>query len=246
MYANVRKEREAMMHFQGISRSKLAFDVVVIAGSAGAIPALQNLLGGLPEDLSVPVLVVQHLPSTTHFQSMLPCILGRSTPLEVKWAEQGEQMRPRTVFLAPQDRDLTIDKGGMIHLTTGKKISRFCPAADVLFTSAARSFGSRTIGIVLSGTLWDGAEGCRAIAQAKGRVLVQERASCEHFDMPRAASAVADFLLTPAMIAHALVSLIMAPGAAEWLRVFPIIPPPSRALLHTASVPLWCEDPVLP
>lgn len=157
-------------------------------------------------------------------------------------------MRSGTVFLAPQDQHLSVDSAGALHLTAGPKINRVRPAADFLFSSVAACFGTRAIAVVLSGGLWDGAAGAWEIARAGGRVLAQDEISSQYFGMPSATLATAgvDFMFAPAIIAHTLVNLVMVPGAADWLRVSRVMGPQSHARSRTASVPLWCEDPVLP
>jgi two-component system chemotaxis response regulator CheB len=225
-----------------------AFDVVAVAASAGGIEALRQLLTILPKDFPAAILVVQHLPSKAHHTSVLDVILGRHTPLCVKWAEDGERIRPGTVFLAPQDRHLFVDSAGALHLTAGPKINRVRPAADPLFKSIAARFAARAIAVVLSGALYDGAEGAWEIARNGGRILAQDEISSQCFSMPEATRAAAgvDFMFAPAIIAHTLVNLVMVPGAADWLRVHRFIRPQFHARSRTALTPLWCEDPAPP
>lgn len=136
-------------------------------------------------------------------------------------------MQSGVVFLAPQDCHLSVDFKGLLHLAHGPKVNGFRPAADPLFASAAAHFGVRAIGVVLSGTLSDGAQGAWNIARNGGRLLVQDYVSSQSPDMPRAASQAAgvDFMFAPAILAHVLVTLVMVAGAAEWFRVWRTIPP---------------------
>ena len=198
-----------------------AFDVIAIAGSAGGIDALVKLLAVLPANFPAAIFVVQHLPSTASYRSTLDKVLARHTRLRVKWAEDGECLQPGTVFIAPQDRHLIVGLDGALQLTDHSKVNRVRPAADPLFASIAARFGARGIGVVLSGTLRDGAEGARAIARAGGRILTQDRITSQFFDMPRATLALSDvdFMFDPSVIAHALIALVMVFGAADWLRV---------------------------
>lgn len=204
-----------------------AFDVVAIAASAGGIEALTNLLAGLPDNFPAAILVAQHLGPVARYRSVLDQVLSRHTRLRVKWAEDGESVRAGTVFLAPQDRHLLIDSSGILHVTPDPEVNRARPAADPLFASVAAHFGARAIAIVLSGALRDGAEGAWNVARSGGRVLAQDRASSFCFDMPSATLEVAgvDFMFSPEMIAHTLISLVMVPGAAKWLRVWRAIRP---------------------
>lgn len=209
-------------------KGSTSFDVIVIAGSAGGIHALSALLATLPEDFPAGIVIVQHLPPEARYRSALDRVLQRATKLPVKWAEEGERIRPGVVFLAPQDRHLHVDRDHVLHLTDGPKINGFRPAADPLFTSVATYFGIRSIAVVLSGILSDGAQGAWNIARQGGRVLVQDDVSAWFSDMPRAASqsAGADFTFSPVILGRVLVSLVMVAGVAEWFRVWRSFPAP--------------------
>jgi len=202
-----------------------AFDVVAITASAGGIEALCSLLAVLPKHFPAAVLVVQHLPSRGRFESKLDTVLQRATALHVKWAEEGDCIRPGVVFLAPQDQHMSVDSEKALRLTAGPKIHRTRPAADPLFSSVAAHFGARAIAVVLSGILWDGAEGAWNVARQGGRVLVQDD-SAIFFDMPLATlqAAGVDFMYSPTILAHVLITLVSVPGAADWFRVWRSIP----------------------
>ena len=224
MYATVHK-KFSQQHARAIGFCG-AFDVVAITASAGGIEALSVLLAALPPDFPAAILVVQHLASAALYKSWLDIILQRASRLTVKWAEEGECIQPGVVFLAPQDCHLCVDSEGVLHLLHAPKVNGFRPAADPLFTSVAAHFGTRSIAVVLSGTLWDGAEGAWSVARKGGRVLVQDYISARFSGMPRAAfqSAGADFMFSPDILAHVLVSLVMVAGVAEWFRVWRAIP----------------------
>lgn len=199
-----------------------AFDVVVVAASAGGLRPLELFLSGLPFCFPSPVIVVLHLPSRLTYASRLDEVLQRKTKLQVKWAENGELPRPGVVYLAPQDKVTAIDPHDGSLCTTSKPLAgRAKAAADPLFRSAARVFGERTIAVVLSGSLSDGAAGAWEIARIGGRVLAQSDCTAEYADMPRAAMMRARMGLAfdPCALAHVVVSFVMAPGAAEWFRV---------------------------
>jgi len=202
-----------------------AFDIVVIGASLGGLAALSQLLSALPADFPVPIVVVQHLHA--RFPSQLPLLLDRSVPLRVKQAEDGERLRPATVYVAPSNRHLLIDQNRTLTLSYAPKVEFARPSVNVLFASVAASIGERAIGIVLTGRLRDGAAGAQAIKQRGGRVLVQDRETSAAFGMPQAAIATGcvDFVLPIPKIACALVSLVMVRGAASWFKVF--TPPPT-------------------
>ena len=194
-------------------RPYAAFDVVTIAASTGGLHALSTVLAALPADFPAPITVVQHRDGRR--PSLLADILGKRTRLRVKEAEDWEGVRPGTVYLAPPDRHLLVDRPGILRLSDAPRVHFTRPAADLLFESVGASFGARAIGVVLTGKLRDGAAGVRAIKRMGGSVLVQDRESSTAFGMPQAAIATgaADFVLPLPAIARALVTLVMVPGA---------------------------------
>lgn len=198
------------------------FDVIGIGASAGGIGALQELLTELPEEFPCPILIVQHLPPAIRYRSVLDKVLGRSTSLNVKWAEAGETLCVGNILVAPQDHQLEILPNRTVSLTGGKKMNGYCPAVDLLFHSIAANYGKGGIAAVLSGALCDGAKGAYRVAEAGGRVLVQDRETAEMPDMPLAAlrTGAVDFAFSPRMIAQTLIALTMAPGAAAWFQVW--------------------------
>ena len=199
-----------------------AFDIVVIAASAGGVSALGAFLSGLPACFSAPVVIAQHLSSRTTYESQLDRVLERCTALKVKWADDGEMPIGGRVYLSPQDRLTVIDSYcGALCTSKRSGLQRTTPKADPLFDSAAEFYGHRTLAIILSGALEDGATGAVRVTEAGGHVLVQSYLSAEFDDMPKAAvkntrSALA---FDPVALAHVVVTLVMAPGASEWFRV---------------------------
>jgi two-component system, chemotaxis family, protein-glutamate methylesterase/glutaminase len=159
-------------------------DIVVMAASAGGIEALRDLLSRLPADLPASVLVVLHIPATSG--GALASILDRSGPLAAATARDGETLRPGRVYVAPPDRHLLINDG-KTELSGGPKQNGHRPAADPLFSSAAAVHGRRVIGVVLSGTLDDGAVGAAAIERCGGLVIIQDPTESAYPGMPRAA-----------------------------------------------------------
>jgi two-component system, chemotaxis family, protein-glutamate methylesterase/glutaminase len=181
--------------------------IVVIGGSAGSIQPLMSILSGLPSDFPFPILVVQHLSAKN--VSQLATVIGRCTRLTVKWAEDGEVMKPGTVYLAPADYHLMMMTDERIGLSSGDKIGYWRPAVDALFRSAAEIYGERMIAIVLSGMMRDGAKGIGLIGQYGGITIAQDEITSEHFDMPAAAIDLghADVIMHPLKIAAALLAL---------------------------------------
>jgi two-component system chemotaxis response regulator CheB len=197
-----------------------AIDVVAIAGSLGGPEAVRQILAGLPKWFPAPLLVVQH--RTTAAQLLTVELLGRSTELVVKLAIEGDAPRPGWVHVMPADRDLVIGPTGRF---AGARMQGHRLPADELFSSVAAQFGHRSVGVVLSGTNADAAQGVVAIKRAGGCVIAQNRATARCFAMPAAAIATGcvDLVLPVDRLAHLLVGLAAWPGARSLLRV-PIAP----------------------
>lgn len=159
-------------------------DLVVIGGSAGAIPALTTLLRGLPATLDAAIVVVIHIPADS--PGIFRTLASAASTLPVKEAEEGMTIERRTIYVARPNRHLLL-RDGRLHLGTGPRENLVRPAIDPLFRSAALSFGPRTIGVILSGLLNDGASGLAAIKICGGIALVQAPDHALSAEMPLAA-----------------------------------------------------------
>jgi two-component system chemotaxis response regulator CheB len=195
-----------------------ATSVVAIGGSAGGIEALKAMLPALPEDLPAAIVIALHLPPGGRHCSLLPKILAYTTRLPVEWARHGEPLCRGRIYVAPQDAHTTVSAAGTFCVSNSDQ--RPSPSVDRLFISVALTYGTRAIGIVLSGWLTDGAAGARRIAQAGGRIVVQDRATSNRFEMPHAAlrMGIGALVLPAPVIAAALTMMLMARGAREWFQ----------------------------
>lgn len=155
--------------------------IVVIGSSAGGIEALRKLFSSMPHDTSASFLVAQHL--SPHSASELDRILQKCTQMHVAFAQDGQLLMPDTVYVAPPDRHLMIE-GNQVRVTRGPKECRARPAVDVLFRSAALSFGPRVIGVILTGALDDGTAGLWQIKDRKGLAFVQDPGEAHYSSMP--------------------------------------------------------------
>ncbi|MCU0537124.1 MAG: chemotaxis protein CheB [Hydrococcus sp. Prado102] len=159
-------------------------DIIVIGASAGGFQAFKTLVSQLPPDFPAAIFIVWHI--APDYPSLLPQILARSALMPVEHAVDREPIRLSRIYVAPPNRHLLVEPG-VVRLSVGPKENRFRPAIDVLFRSAARSYGERVIGVVLSGSLDDGAAGLYAIKERGGFAVVQDPSDALHSSMPKAA-----------------------------------------------------------
>ena len=157
-------------------------DIVVIGASLGGLEALRKLASGFSADLPASIVAVVHTSKQSPMQ--FANILQPHTPLVVSYATQGEAMERGHLYFAPPDHHLRVVPPGHLILDQGPRDRFHRPSADVLFTSAAAAFGSRTIGVVLSGGDGDGTKGFWAIKRAGGVCVVQEPSEAQVPDMP--------------------------------------------------------------
>jgi two-component system chemotaxis response regulator CheB len=164
-------------------------DIIVVGASSGGLAALRGLVGQLPDDLGAAVFIVQHCHATS--DHMLRDILSASARLPVEQAENGRPIEPNKIVLAPPDLHLILEPD-KVRLSRGPRENMARPAIDVLFRSAAVSFGPRTIGAVLTGQLNDGAVGLCAIKRCGGVAVVQDPEAALYPEMPEAALAATE------------------------------------------------------
>jgi two-component system chemotaxis response regulator CheB len=161
-------------------------DIIVMGASAGGLSAFNRIIKYLPEQLNAAIFIVWHL--SPYSNSMLPEILNRAAKLKARHPADGELIEYGKIYVAPPDHHLLLELG-RIRLTKGPKENRFRPAVDPLFRSAAYVYGSRVVGVVLSGALDDGTAGLWAIKDRGGVAVVQDPADAEQPSMPRSALA---------------------------------------------------------
>jgi len=172
-------------------RTPSAYDLVVIGASTGGPPALQTILEELGPSVSVPVVVVQHMPKG--FTQAFAERLNAHLPLQVREVQHSETLLPDTVYIAVAGSHLRVrrrEKDLISELGPFPKDSVHTPSVDVLFESAARAGGRRVIGALLTGMGNDGAKGMVALKAMGAYTLCQDEASCVVFGMPRAAMAL--------------------------------------------------------
>ena len=162
----------------------MPYSVVGIGTSWGGLAAMSKLLGELPADFSLPVVVVQHRSKDS--DRLLSELLQDATDLKVSEVEDKEPLMPGTVHIAPANYHVLID-AGYLSLTLEEPVRFSRPSIDVMLSSAADTYGSGAIGVVLTGANEDGARGLSDIVKRGGRALVQDPRTAEIPIMPDAA-----------------------------------------------------------
>ncbi len=165
-------------------------DAVVIGASAGGVEALLKVLPGLPRDLRAPILVVLHLPRER--PSMLADVFRTRCAMPVREAEDKMPIEAGTIYFAPSDYHLLVDRGPTLALSADELVNWSRPSIDILFESAVDVYGTRLAGIVLTGANDDGAAGLAAVHRAGGVAIVQDPAEAMVRAMPSAALARVD------------------------------------------------------
>jgi two-component system, chemotaxis family, protein-glutamate methylesterase/glutaminase len=147
-------------------------DAVVIGASAGGVQALSQILPALPASFRPALLIVLHLPRER--PSLLVQIYEKRCALPVREADDKEPVEPGTVYFAPPDYHMLVEKNRQIALSTDEPVHFSRPSIDVLFESAADVYGDGLLGIILTGANADGAAGLHAIHLAGGVTVVQQ------------------------------------------------------------------------
>ncbi|MFN3653538.1 MAG: chemotaxis protein CheB [Armatimonadota bacterium] len=187
----------------------MAFDLIVIGTSLGGLRALETIVDGLPDDFQVPLAIVQH--RATNAGVLLRQLLQRRTRLRVVEPDDKDEIQPGRVYLAPPDYHLLVEPGSFALSTEGR-VNHARPAIDVLFETASDAYGSRVLGVLLTGANEDGARGAARIKRRGGTLLVQDPADAECGVMPASALKLTqpDRVLALCEIAPALVQLCSA------------------------------------
>ncbi|MDR1029523.1 MAG: chemotaxis response regulator protein-glutamate methylesterase [Treponema sp.] len=163
-------------------------EIIAIGISTGGPDALRFLCARLDPDLSVPIVVVQHMPPG--FTNEFAKSLDRVCPLEVKEAEEGDLIKPGRILIAQGNKHLELERKAlavMAHLSDDPLVSGHRPSADVLFASVAKVYSNQALGVIMTGMGRDGAEQLGVIYREGGITLGQDEASSVVYGMPRVA-----------------------------------------------------------
>jgi two-component system, chemotaxis family, protein-glutamate methylesterase/glutaminase len=159
-------------------------NIFVIGASAGGVEALTKVIRTLPADFAGSLFLVLHLPPES--PSILPQTLRRAGLLPAVHPRDGDRIEPGHIYAAPPDNHLLLEQGYM-RVVRGPKENRHRPAIDPLFRSAARAYGTRVVGTLLTGALDDGTAGLMTIKQCGGLAIVQDPEEALYANMPRSA-----------------------------------------------------------
>jgi two-component system, chemotaxis family, protein-glutamate methylesterase/glutaminase len=187
-----------------------ASGVVAIGTSWGGLSALGRILGGLPAEFPLPIVVVQHRSKDS--DNLMANLLQDMSDLIIHEAEDKDTLLPSNVYVAPADYHLMVDDG-VVSLTTDAPVRYSRPSIDVAFESVARSYGSGAIGVILTGANEDGSRGLARIIDLGGRGIVEDPKTAEMPVMPEAAkrAAPAAEVLPLQDIAPRLMTMATAP-----------------------------------
>ncbi len=167
-------------------KAQRSVEAVVVGGSAGSVAALGMILPALPPTFP-PLLVVVHVPPSS--ASLLADLFAPICAMRVREAEPFEPIERGTIYFAPADYHLLVERDRRCSLSIGPPVHFSRPSIDALFESAAEAYGPGLVGLVLTGASCDGAQGLHAVHDAGGLALVQDVATAEVDIMPKEAAA---------------------------------------------------------
>jgi two-component system, chemotaxis family, protein-glutamate methylesterase/glutaminase len=180
---------------------------IAIGASTGGIPIIYEIVKSLPKILDCPLFIAQHLPEA--FMEFFARQLGAQTDRQVVVPNDGDQIMPRTIYIAPGTGHLTCRRKGkqmFVHHLDHFPGSRYSPSVDALFASVADSYADTALGIILSGMGNDGAYGAARLAEEDAQIVVQDPESSVVWGMPGAVAnaGLADAILPPAQLTRLL------------------------------------------
>ena len=182
--ANVKQTQTTVTAESELPEAQASDKIIAIAASTGGPPAITHVLTHLPSN-TPPILVVQHM--TKGVTKLFAKGLNQTCKFKVKEAEEGDLVQENLALIAPGGFHMTVTKDGKISLNHDPPVNYVRPAADVTMISAAEAYGSRNVGVVLTGMGCDGAKGLKAIKAEGGTTIAQDEKTSVVFGMPKAA-----------------------------------------------------------
>ncbi len=180
--------RQRIQEFRKVTDRLSKPEIIGIGASTGGPSAIQRVLKEFPSETSVPIVVVQHMPH--EFLQGMTRWLQRSTRLNIKIAESGEQLMPNWVYIAPGTAHMTVRRQNenlIVRLIKDRGNPQYQPSINMLFNSLATSCASNAIGVIMTGMGDDGASGLLAMKQAGAKTFAQDEQSSTVYGMPNAA-----------------------------------------------------------
>jgi len=163
-------------------------EIIAIGISTGGPDALRVVFSKLDNDLTVPIVVVQHMPPGFTYEFAKS--LDRVCPLDVKEAAEGDAIQNGRILIAQGNKHLEVERrgmGGVVHLSDSPQVSGHRPSADVLFASVALAYQNRALGVIMTGMGRDGAAQLGTIYKEGGMTLGQDEKSAVVYGMPKVA-----------------------------------------------------------
>lgn len=185
-------------------------NLVLVGTSTGGPKALVDLFSDLPGDLPVGYVIVQHMPAG--FTTSLAKRLDQLSAVHVREAQEGDHVETGVALLAPGGRHLTIERGGRVKIEDGPPVNGVRPSVDLAMQAAAKVYGDKTLGVILTGMGADGTNGSRLVKNAGGRIIAEHESSCTVYGMPKAVvdAGLADQIIPLRRIAAAITETIGA------------------------------------
>jgi two-component system chemotaxis response regulator CheB len=163
------------------------YEAIVIGLSSGGLKALKFIFSALPANFSLPIIIVQHISPRSDNQWIT--LLNDKSNLNIKEADEKEKIEKGNVYIAPPNYHLMIERNKTFSLTIDERVNYARPSIDVLFESAAEAYKNKLIGVILTGSNSDGANGIKRIKEYGGLAIIQNPETAESSYMP--ASAIA-------------------------------------------------------
>ena len=186
---------------------KVRYEAIVIGVSSGGMNAMKLLFSLLPKEFSIPIIIVQHIGS--HSENIWIRFLNDKSNLEIKEADEKEEIETGKVYVAPANYHLMIERNKTFSLSIDDRVNYARPSIDVLFESAAEAYKDKLIGIILTGSNNDGATGLKRIKEGGGLTIVQDPETAESYFMPASAIAaiLPDYILSLEEIIKLLIEI---------------------------------------
>ena len=167
--------------------SSKGYQLAVIGASTGGPVAIEKVLKQLPENYPLPILLIQHMPAS--FTGAFSERLDKLCAINVKEAENGDELKPGTAYIAPGGRQMRLKQNGrsnMISIEDEPVATTYKPSVDITFNSIAEAYRGRVLAIVLTGMGSDGCDGAKMLREKGATVWAQDEASCVVYGMPMA------------------------------------------------------------